>query len=54
LIDASGKVVDQTVVKKGSSIAYFDIQTVYSGIYFVQFSLQNGEKLTEKVIVNRD
>jgi hypothetical protein len=54
LIDASGKVVDQTVVKKGSSIAYFDIQTVYSGIYFVQFSLQNGEKLTEKVIVKRD
>ena len=54
LIDASGKLIDRTIVKKGSSIAYFDIQTVYSGIYFVQFSLANGAQLTEKVIVKKD
>ena len=54
LIDASGKLIDRTIVKKGSSIAYFDIQTVYSGIYFVQFSLNNGAQLTEKVIVKKE
>ena len=54
LIDNSGKLVKQTVIKKGSSIAYFDIQTVYSGVYFLQFTLASGIQLTEKVIVNRD
>ncbi|MFT6166486.1 MAG: hypothetical protein ACJAV5_000146 [Vicingaceae bacterium] len=48
LIDNSGKLVKQTVIKKGSSIAYFDIQTVYSGVYFLQFTLTNGAQLTEK------
>ena len=54
LIDAVGKIVKRTVIKKGSSIAYFDIQTVYSGIYFVKFGLEGGAQLTEKVIVNKE
>ena len=54
LIDAKGNFVKQTVIKKGSSIAYFDIQTVYSGVYFLKFTLSNGSQLTEKVIVDRD
>mgnify|MGYP000043958546 CR=1 FL=1 len=53
LLDASGKLVKQTSISKGSSIAYFDIQTVYSGIYFLQFTGENGEKLTKKVLVER-
>ena len=53
LIDASGKLIEQTAVKKGSSIAYFDIQTVYSGVYFVRFSLVHGEQITKKVIVKK-
>ncbi len=54
LINGKGKFVKQTVIKKGSSIAYFDIQTVYSGVYFLRFTLHNGSQLIEKVVVNRD
>ena len=53
LLDGSGKLVKQTSILKGSSIAYFDVQTVYSGIYFLQFTVENGARWSEKVLVER-
>lgn len=53
LLDQSGKRVDSAKIAKGSTIAYFDVQTIYEGVYFVRFS---GEQLqvTKKVVVARD
>ena len=53
LVDLHGKLVKSTEINKGSSIAYFDVRTLYSGVYFIKFSLDNGAELTKKVIVKR-
>ncbi|HEX2898538.1 MAG TPA: YHYH protein [Bacteroidia bacterium] len=50
LIDMTGRQVQSTVVKAGQTIAYFDVQAVYDGIYLVKVS--NGEfSLTKKIVV---
>lgn len=36
LIDLSGRIVGRTMIKEGSIIAYFDIQTVYPGNYMLR------------------
>jgi len=52
LLDISGKMVANTEVKKGSTIAYFDVQTVYEGIYMLKIS--SGENhLTKKVVIRK-
>ncbi|MFT7344126.1 MAG: hypothetical protein ACI9XP_000706 [Lentimonas sp.] len=52
LVDATGKVVQEKIISAGSTIAYFDIQTVYDGVYFVKIS--NGvSQHTTKVLVLR-
>ncbi len=38
LLDAAGRLLKTTKIKKGSTIAYFDVQTVYEGIYTVRIS----------------
>lgn len=53
LINLQGKLIQSTQVNKGTSIAYFDVQTVYSGTYLVQFTTENGDKVVEKVVINR-
>lgn len=53
LVDLSGKVVSVSKINKGSTIAYFDIQTVYGGIYLVKIS--NGElSVSEKVVIMKE
>ncbi len=53
LVDLSGKVVSSSQISKGSTIAYFDIQTVYGGIYLVKIS--NGElSISEKVVIMKE
>jgi len=49
LIDLQGKLVSQTQLIKGSTIAYFDTQSIYSGIYLVKIS--NGQNQTTKKIL---
>ncbi|MFN7913668.1 MAG: YHYH protein [Bacteroidota bacterium] len=50
LIDISGKVLMQTTLLKGSTIGYFDTQTLYNGIYFIK--LKNGKlSSTKKVVI---
>jgi len=42
LIDLSGKIVKETMMHKGSTIAFFDVSTVYNGAYIITISNANG------------
>lgn len=52
LFDLTGKLIRSNRINAGSTISYFDIQTVYPGIYLVKIT---GEKsqLTQKVEILR-
>ncbi|HXB42029.1 MAG TPA: YHYH protein [Bacteroidia bacterium] len=52
LIDMSGRVVATSKINKGSTIAYFDVQSVYAGTYFIKISNGN-QKITKTVIINK-
>jgi Secretion system C-terminal sorting domain len=49
LYDIMGKLVKSTQINKGSTIAYFDTQALYSGTYLVKIS--NGQAQTTRKIV---
>lgn len=42
LYDMNGRLVKQTKLYQGSTLAYFDLQTVYAGEYFIRISNKNG------------
>ena len=46
LVDLTGKVIDRKIIYQGSTIAYFDVSTVYSGQYIIQI----GEGKQQKTI----
>lgn len=50
LIDVSGKTVLDTQINKGSTIAHFNVETIYSGVYFVKISNESFTKV-KRVIV---
>ena len=52
LIDIQGKKIRRTQINKGQTIGYFDIQTVYAGVYFVKFS-SNGTNISRKIIIEK-
>lgn len=53
LFDITGKLVSQSKVHKGSTIAYFDAQTLYDGTYLIRIS--NGElQTTKKVVIKKE
>ena len=53
LIDVTGKTVATTSIPKGSTIAYFDVQTVYEGAYLLNFTV-GGKLITKKVIIGKE
>ena len=53
LVDLSGKVVSTSQISKGTTIAYFDIQTFYAGIYFVKIT-NGGLSVSEKVLIIKE
>ncbi|MGB0929726.1 MAG: YHYH protein [Chitinophagales bacterium] len=53
LVDITGKVVSASKINKGRTIAYFDVQTVYAGVYFIRIS-SNGYQTAKKVIVTKE
>lgn len=53
LFDMSGKLVKSTQINAGSTIAYFDVQTVYDGTYFIKISSQS-HSIAKKVVIMRD
>lgn len=53
LLDMSGKLIQTTQINAGGTIAFFDIQSLYEGIYLVK--IKNGDTIiTKQVIVKRD
>ena len=50
LMDISGKIILETTIQKGSTIAYFDVATIYSGTYFIRISNKNGQR-SKKIII---
>lgn len=50
LLDVTGKVVLTSTIKKGSTIAYFDTQTIYAGAYLVKITNGNNQ-MVRKVMV---
>lgn len=53
LLDITGKLLQTTKINKGSTIAYFDTQALYSGTYMVNIS--NGiAQTTRKVVIQKD
>lgn len=55
LLDLSGRVIKETTISKGSTIAYFDVQALYEGTYIVQISNgTSGNSLIQKIVVVRD
>ena len=53
LLDITGKSISSSKIEKGSTIAYFDVQTLYNGIYLVKIS--NGRhSLVHKILISRE
>lgn len=53
LIDIRGKLIRETTIPSGSTIAYFDVQTIYQGVYLVKISSDNYA-ITKKVMIARN
>ncbi len=53
LYDLQGKHVKSSIINKGQTITYFDIQTFYSGVYFVKISSGKYSE-SRKIVVNKD
>ena len=49
LFDSSGKLIQNATISAGSTIAYFDVQSVYEGTYII--SIVNGNNTTAKKVV---
>jgi hypothetical protein len=49
LFDIAGRLVKSTTINAGQTIAYFDVQDVYSGTYFIKIS--DGNKSLSRTIV---
>ncbi|MES2762066.1 MAG: YHYH protein [Bacteroidota bacterium] len=52
LYDVIGKLVQKTVIYQGSTIAYFDTRTLYSGTYIVKMIIGNTV-LNKKIVIEK-
>ncbi len=52
LFDANGKLVKSTQLNPGSTIAYFSLETVYNGVYFIKMT-DGKNQFMEKLIVKK-
>ena len=53
LYDIAGKLINSSRINKGSTISYFDVQTVYEGTYLIKISSKEYS-VTRKILVKRD
>lgn len=53
LLDLSGKLLNSKVINSGSTISYFDTQTLYGGVYLVKLSTDKYST-TRKVILVKE
>jgi len=53
LIDMSGRIVKTSKINTGSTIAFFDIQTLYEGAYFIKLS-NSKDMIIKQVMIMRE
>lgn len=53
LYDFSGKLLQTTEIKEGSTIGYFDVRTLYAGEYVVRVSMNGQEVYVTRVIISQ-
>ena len=53
LIDLTGRVISTQQIYAGSTITYFDTQTVYAGEYIVSIASKNGV-VNKKLMIVKD
>ena len=52
LLDLSGKLIQSKIIAKGSTIAFFETETLYAGAYLI--SVQNGSNIsTQKIVIQK-
>lgn len=51
LFDFSGKLMQTTEIQAGSTIGYFDVRTLYPGVYLVSVSIGDRELVARKVVL---
>ena len=52
LYDLTGKLIQKTIIYQGSTLAYFDTRTLYSGQYLIK--INNGKQvLTKKIVLEK-
>ena len=52
LFDVTGKLVQKTIIYQGSTIAYFDTQKLYSGVYIIKMTIGNTV-LNKKIVIEK-
>jgi len=52
LLDITGKLVQQSNINAGQTIAHFDVETVYAGTYLVRIRSSQASA-THKIVINR-
>lgn len=52
LVDVSGKLILSKTIPAGSTISYFDTQTLYSGLYIVRVT-GNGQQVHHKILLQK-
>lgn len=50
LVDTLGKVIQNQTLYQGSTMCYFDVQTLYEGVYFVRIANDNKSNSTKIII----
>jgi hypothetical protein len=51
LFDLNGKLILKDTLKQGSTMCYLNLETLYSGIYFVKIA-DNKDSITKKVVIS--
>lgn len=52
LYDVNGRLMQQAILYQGSTIAYFDTRTLYSGLYYIQIKIAD-KLITRKVVIEK-
>jgi hypothetical protein len=52
MFDITGKLVQKTTLRQGTTITYIDTRTLYAGSYVIKFTGTNGTT-TQKVVISK-
>lgn len=51
--DATGRIVQQSAIYQGSTLAYIDTRTLYNGVYYVEISTGEHRKVVQFVVTHQ-